>query len=96
MVIGIENWVAELQRSANQKGQILGEVIARLKISEDVSNAELARAAEISESTVRQITGGSIMCPPIGRLEGMARALGVSTSTLTRAANRDGCEYETD
>lgn len=96
MIVGIENRLAEVERLVNQKGQLLGALIGRLKVSANVTNAELARAAGISESTVQQITGGSIICPPINRLEGMARALGVSTSTLTRAANRDGCEYDTN
>jgi len=55
--------------------------------------AGMGRAAGIDAGTVNQILEGSIDCPPIGRLRGLARALDVSVDVLTRAASQDGCEY---
>ena len=55
--------------------------------------ARMARAASISSSTVNQILGADINCPPIDRLEGFAQVLGVSMSRLRSAAESDGCEY---
>lgn len=54
----------------------------------------IASAADISESTVGQILNGSIECPPVDRLRGFARVLGISLDSMFTAGNRDGCEYE--
>ena len=56
--------------------------------------AQMARAASISSSTVNQILGGDINCPPISRLEGFARVLDVSMTRVRGAAESDGCEYD--
>lgn len=57
------------------------------------ATAKLASAAGIEPDTVNEILAGSIMCPPMDRLEGFARALGVSVDSLVMAAKRDGCRY---
>ena len=63
-----------------------GEVLARM-----------AKAADIELSTVLQIIGGTIKCPPRERLLGFARVLGVKVSELETAALESGCdEYEAD
>lgn len=65
--------------------------------SEDKPRAQIVagmgRSAGIDAGTVNQILEGSIDCPPVGRLRGMARALDISVEALTRAASQDGCEY---
>jgi hypothetical protein len=58
--------------------------------------ARMARAAGISSSTVNQILGADINCPPLSRLEGFAEVLGVSMARLRTAAESDGCEYADD
>jgi len=55
--------------------------------------ARMARAAGISASTVGQILGEDVNCPPLNRLEGFAEVLGISMSRLRSAAESDGCEY---
>ena len=60
-----------------------------------VDNVEkVAVAGGISTSTMNQILSGSINCPPLSRLQGFARILQVSVSSLTSAAETDGCEYD--
>lgn len=58
--------------------------------------SRMARAAGISASTVGQILGADINCPPLNRLEGFAEVLDVSMSRLRDAAESDGCEYASD
>ena len=58
--------------------------------------SSMATSAGIEESTVNQILNGGIMCPPRERLAGFADVLGVSLSSLIRAAESDGCTYEGD
>ena len=50
-------------------------------------------AGTITVSTVNQIIRGEINCPPLTRLEGFAKVLGVSLVAIRRAAERDGCDY---
>ena len=57
---------------------------------------DVAGAGGISSGTLNQILAGSINCPPLNRLEGFARELGISVDRLRRAAERDGCEYDTE
>lgn len=57
---------------------------------------EIGDAAGISGSTVGQIVSGDIVCPPLDRLEGLARGLGVSMARLVSAAEGDGCEYNSE
>lgn len=80
------------------KGTTLARVIAGLRDSSELTNADLAEAAEVSVSAVRQVLqrDGGITCPPLSRLEGFARALDVPTQRLVDAAKADGCEYETE
>lgn len=53
----------------------------------------MSEAAGIERSTVVQILGGGIVCPPKDRLSGFARVLGVSSARLVAAAGRSGCKY---
>ncbi len=55
--------------------------------------ASTASAGGIDAGTLNQILNGSIDCPPLERLQGFARSLGVGVGTLTGAARGDGCEY---
>lgn len=50
-----------------------------------------ASAAGIDVSTMNQILNGTINCPPMRRLEGIARSVGVSIASLVSSARRDGC-----
>ncbi|MEE8263262.1 MAG: hypothetical protein V3R83_12440 [Gammaproteobacteria bacterium] len=54
----------------------------------------MATAAGISESTVGQILGGDIFCPPLRRLRGFARVLPITMETIQGPAEADGCEYD--
>ncbi len=76
------------------RGRALGALIREVAESKDISLDALASGAGISASTVGQIMSGSIVCPPRGRLTGIARRLGIPESRLLAAAERDGCEYE--
>ncbi len=83
----------------DKRGDSLGAAInsALDAMGDDApTHEELGSAAGISASTVGQIVGGNINCPPIARLEGLADALNVSLSSLITAAERDGCDYERD
>ena len=62
-----------------------GNLLKRLAEEKDVSAAALARAAGISASTVSQIMRGEIGIPPKRRIEGFAKALGVSVARLMGA-----------
>lgn len=82
----------------HKKGERLGSLLDRLIEASSMSRTEavsqMSTAAGISESTVNQIIAGSIICPPIARLQGLARALPTSTAALRAAARNDGCMYE--
>ena len=75
-------------------GAALAALLEELNAGDQVS--ELADAAGISESTVRQILRGDINAPPLRRLEGMASVLNVSVKRLVDAATEDGGNYDTD
>ena len=82
------------------KGATLGALLNRLidSAAGDGERTEVvervARAGGVSASTLSQITRGEIVCPPLRRLTGFARALGVPLSRLRTAAERDGCSYD--
>ena len=80
------------------KGQQLGDLIRELRDERGLSNDDLADAAGISVSTVGQIIAGTIFCPPVARLQRIARRLNVNLSRLIAAAEQDGCDRydETD
>jgi len=82
------------------KGSNLGALLRRLireATDDDTARADIisrmASAAGISENTVGSIVSGDIDCPPLNRLQGIARALNVGVGTIRAAAERDGCEY---
>ncbi len=62
------------------------------KTRQDVIGA-MGSAAGIDPGTVNQILNGSIDCPPIERLAGFAKALGVSEDQIRSLAEKDGCKY---
>jgi len=80
-----------------KKGARLASTLNRLIENSDSERAEviasMGSSAGIDANTVNQILNGSIDCPPLRRLQGFARALGTSLSTLRSAAESDGCEY---
>lgn len=83
-------------RGKEYRGEKLGNLIADLAEAADITHQEIGEVAGISASTVGQIISGSIICPPMKRLEGIAKALGVSTSRLVTVAEADGCDYSDD
>jgi HK97 family phage prohead protease len=96
-----ERRLARRCRCTETRGASLGALLSQLIDSkaesgnmtvEEVEEAA-GSAAGISGSTVGQIKSGSIVCPPIRRLEALAKYLGVSVGRLTAAAERDGCDY---
>jgi len=84
------------QRAGASLAARLNELIDE-QVNDNTDRSEIisrmASAAGIEPGTVNQILNGSINCPPIDRLEGFAEALGTSLESLTRAGNRDGCNY---
>lgn len=87
--------------SCGLKGENLGAFLnAEIdkKVTDDKSRADIiddmAEEAGISTSTVSQILSGKIICPPVDRLEGFARALDISASSIISSAESDGCDYE--
>jgi HK97 family phage prohead protease len=81
-------------------GRLLDETIDD-EVTDDRTRGDIiddmAGAAGIAPDTVRNIINGSIDCPPLDRLEGFAETLsGVSINQLISAAERDGCEYNTE
>ena len=78
-----------------QKGAALGRLLRRLRDERDISNGDLATAAGVSSGTISQLLRGSIICPPLSRLRGLAAVLDVNLNRLIGAAEADGCsEYE--
>lgn len=89
------------QISCSLKGENLGAFLnAEIDklVTDDRSRTdiieEMASEAGISASTVGQILRGEIVCPPVDRLEGFARALDISASSIISSAETDGCDYE--
>ena len=77
------------------KGEQLGDLIRELRDERDLTNEDLAEAAGVSVAMIGQMMAGTIDCPPIGRLQSLARRLRVNPSRLVSAAERDGCDrYE--
>ena len=87
--------VEEPNAEPSTKGQALGDLLRDLRDERELSNDDLADAAGISVSTIGQILGGTSGCPPVSRLQGLARRLNVNLSRLITAAEADGCDrYE--
>lgn len=85
--------------------QIKGTILATLlnsgigKMTDDNTTRgdvilQMATAASISASTVQQILGETINCPPISRLQGFSRVLNISLARIRSAAEDDGCSYD--
>ena len=74
------------------KGEGLGDLIRRLRDEKELTNDDLAEAAGLAVSSIGGILAGTTSCPKIGQLQGLARRLGVSLSSLVSAAESDGCE----
>lgn len=55
--------------------------------------ARMASTAGITGGTVSEILQANIDCPPLNRLQGFARALGIDVAQLRSAAESDGCSY---
>lgn len=60
----------------------LGDRLRALRDEKEVSNAEFAKAMDISENTLGQILAGDVERPPDHRLRGASRVLGVSFESL--------------
>ena len=67
----------------------LGDRLRALRDERGVSNAELAKAMGIDESTLGQILAGDIARPPEHRLRGAAHVLKVSFESLRRLVSDD-------
>lgn len=70
--------------SASYAETQLGKRLEELRDEKELTNADLAEAMGIDESTVGQILNGSIERPPNKRLKGAAELLGVSFEDLWR------------
>lgn len=89
--------------TTNERGEQIGNMLNGViddKVSDDMSKGDIiddvASSAGISASTLGQILNGSIECPPIERLQGIADALGIPISRVVTAAESDGCSYDDD
>lgn len=95
-------WVQDQAEAAQTSplGKMVGDLIERRAKStrEPVNEVleKVGKAAGISASTVKQIRNGQISCPPLDRLRGLAKGLGVPSKRLVDAAKRGGCSYETE
>ena len=96
--------LSDLRRSL-QKGSTLGrnlaqQITATVEANKDMSQAdvisEMASEAEIEESTVRSILGGSPEIKSLSRaqLEGFARTFGIDPDTVVGWARSDGWNHE--
>lgn len=76
--------------------RVLNNAIDRMT-NDDTSRGDIIRriasASGVGASTIGQILNGSINCPPLRRLRGFVRVLGMSMNSLVSAAERDGCDY---
>ena len=77
-----------------QRGEQLGNLLHRLRDEQELTNAQLGKAAGISASTIGGILSGAINCPPAARLSGLADLLDVPVGDLVTAAEADGCSYD--
>lgn len=74
----------------------LGDRLTALRDERGLTNADLAEAAGISESTITQILAGEIERPPDSRLRGLARLLDVSFDSLLSLVPADRRDEEED
>jgi len=95
-----DEWNARKDTAMESRGRALAAELNRIidgKVNDTTTRVEIiammARGAGIEPATVNEILNASIVCPPLNRLSGFARVLGVSLSSLRTAAERDGCDY---
>lgn len=85
------------QQCTEGRGQALAARLERAISAQDGDRdavlSAMGTAAGIAPATVSQILRADIDCPPLARLRGFARALGVPVGELVAAAERDGCQY---
>ena len=85
------------QQCTEGRGQALAARLERAISAQDGDRdavlSAMGTAAGIAPGTVSQILRAEIECPPLRRLRGFARALGVPIAELIAAAERDGCKY---
>ena len=83
---------ASAQTGEQLKGQGLGDLLRGLRDEKELTNDDLATAAGLSVASIGGILAGTTNCPKIGQLQGLARRLSVTLSSLVAAAEQDGCE----
>ncbi len=92
-------WKQQIENRGASLGALINDLldakVTDTKTKEEVQE-DAGTAAGISASTVGQIASGSIECPPLNRLQGLARFFGVSVGSLISAAENDGCDYDDD
>lgn len=71
----------------------LGELLAKLRDEQELSNGDLAKAMGIAAADVVRILDGEIRKPSLARLEKAAGLLKTGLSRLRGAAEADGCDY---
>ena len=77
-------------------GVRLGSLLKELRDEQELTTADLAEAAGVSEDTMQEILDGEINCPTRDQLEGLADLLDVPVRRLIDAAEEDGCDYSED
>jgi transcriptional regulator with XRE-family HTH domain len=68
--------------------QALGRTLSQLREGKDISQAELAREAGLSQSLVNRIEQG-LRRPSLGTVDKLARALGVAPSVLLTSLDEE-------
>jgi transcriptional regulator with XRE-family HTH domain len=61
---------------------VIGENVTRLRVSQGLSQAELAKRSGLSRSTIATLELGRYSSPDLGTLDAVARALSVSVEAL--------------
>ncbi len=74
------------------KSTALGGLVRRLRVDRDWSMAELGRRSDMPRQRIYEIERGRYRNPQTVTLIRLADALGVSTQTLSRAAEQDARE----
>ncbi len=80
---------APLICSGNEK-ENLGQIIRALRKEKGISQEELARKTQMDRTTIARVECGIIKTLSMGRLEGIARAVGIDLKTLLARVNFEG------